>query len=66
MAYKGVAGFQRAELAVQVELASSGLAADENTLAQPSALQTLEMQGLPQIVEAAAERSLGADGAKTR
>ena len=63
MIYKGASGFQRAELEVSIDFASSGLAADARTLQQPGAVQLLELQGLPQIVEAAAVQSLGEQGA---
>ena len=59
MLWNGLGGFQRAELAVPIDLASAGLSADPTVLAQADAVQNLEMQGLPQIVGAAAERALG-------
>ena len=59
MLWNGIGGFQRTELAVPIDLASSGLTADPVVLAQGNAVQTLEAQGLPQIVAAAAEQSLG-------
>ena len=59
MLWNGVGGFQRAEVAVPIDLSSSGLSADPTVLAQANAVQNLEMQGLPQIVAAASEASLG-------
>nr|WP_228244362.1 phosphate ABC transporter permease PstA [Porphyrobacter sp. GA68] len=56
IAVKGVGGFQRVELAVPVDLANSGIAGDATTLAGSGAIQSLEAQGLPQVVSAAAER----------
>ncbi|WP_370177405.1 phosphate ABC transporter permease PstA [Alteriqipengyuania sp.] len=63
MTMNGIGGFQRAELQVPVDFSSSGLAGDEATLSEPSAVQMLEMQGLPQIVAFAAEQNLGEAGA---
>lgn len=59
MLWNGIGGFQRAEVAVPIDLTASGLSADPTVLAQANAVQNLEMQGLPQIVAAAAEGSLG-------
>lgn len=63
MGANGIAGFKRTELAVEIDFAQSGITADPTVLAQPSAMQTLEVQDLPAIVEAAAVQSLGEDGA---
>lgn len=63
MLWNGLGGFQRAEVIVPVDFAASGLSADPSVLAQDNAVQNLEMQGLPQIVEAAAQRALGPDAA---
>jgi phosphate transport system permease protein len=59
MLWNGIGGFQRAEVAVPIDLASSGLSADPSVLAQEGAAQNLELQGLPQIVAAAAEATFG-------
>ena len=61
MLWNGIGGFQRAEVAVPIDLASAGLSADPAVLAQANGVQNLEMQGLPQIVAAAAEQALGPD-----
>jgi phosphate transport system permease protein len=63
MLVNGVAGFQRDELRVPINLATSGIAADASLLASPGAVQSLQLQGLPQVVEAAAEAELGAAAA---
>lgn len=63
MLMNGIAGFQRAELAVTIDFAQSGLDADPVSLSAPSAVQTLEMQGLPDVVTFFAERQLGKDAA---
>ena len=59
MLWNGIGGFQRVEVSVPIDLASSGLAADPAVMAQPNAAQNLETQGLPQIVAAAAEQAIG-------
>ena len=64
MLWNGLGGFQRAEVAVPIDLSSAGLSADPLVLAQANAVQNLEMQGLPQIVAAAAETALGPDAAE--
>ncbi|MEL7689540.1 phosphate ABC transporter permease PstA [Citromicrobium bathyomarinum] len=64
MTINGIGGFQRAELQVPIDFAQSGLAGDQRSLSQPGAIQTLEMQGLPQIVQFAAEQHLGEAGAQ--
>jgi phosphate transport system permease protein len=48
---------------VTVDFPTSGLSGDEISLTAPSALQTLEMQGLQRIVANFAEQQLGKDGA---
>ena len=63
MLINGVAGFQRDELRVPIDLASSGVSADPSLLASPGAVQSLQLQGLPQVVEAAADAELGQAGA---
>jgi phosphate transport system permease protein len=63
MLVNGIAGFQRAELAVTIDFAQSGLAGDATSLTAPTAGQTLEMQGLPKILTLYAEQQLGAAAA---
>lgn len=63
MLTSGVAGFQRDELRVPINLATSGISADPALLASSGATQSLQLQGLPQVVEAAAEAELGTAGA---
>ncbi|KPP89357.1 phosphate ABC transporter permease PstA [Erythrobacter sp. HL-111] len=64
MLVNGVPGLQRAELAVEIDFAEAGVTGDEVSLTAPSAMQVLELQGLPDVVELYAERSLGEDGAQ--
>ncbi|MFM7403578.1 MAG: phosphate ABC transporter permease PstA [Erythrobacter sp.] len=63
MLANGIAGFQRAELAVTIDFPATGIEGDATSLTAPSAMQTLEMQGLPDAVAAAAEQQLGRDAA---
>ncbi len=64
MLINGIGGFQRAELTVAIDFPESGLTGDEVSLTAPSALQVLELQGLPELVARYAETSLGAAGAE--
>ena len=59
MLWNGIGGFQRVEVAVPIDLAASGISADPAILQGPTAAQTLEMQSLPQVVEAAAMTEFG-------
>jgi phosphate transport system permease protein len=63
MLVNGIAGFQRAELAVTIDFPQSGLAGDATSLTAPTSGQTLEMQGLPKILTRFAEQQLGAAAA---
>ncbi|WP_379921570.1 phosphate ABC transporter permease PstA [Erythrobacter sp. R86502] len=63
MLINGIAGFQRAEVEVTIDFPESGLTGDAVSLTAPSAMQTLEMQGLPDIVTFFAEEQLGTDAA---
>ncbi|HTM96642.1 MAG TPA: phosphate ABC transporter permease PstA [Croceibacterium sp.] len=63
MTMNGIGGFQRTELAVPIDFPNAGIAGDANSLSQPSAMQTLEAQGLPAVVRFYAGRALGDDGA---
>ena len=64
MTMNGVGGFQRAELSVPIDFTEAGLAGDSGSLSEPDAVQNLQRQGLPEVVEFFAEQSLGADGAE--
>ncbi len=63
MLVNGIGGFQRAELAVTIDFPESGVTGDAVSLTAPSAMQTLEMQGLPEVIEFYAEQQLGTDAA---
>ena len=62
MLYNGAGGLQRAELRVPIDFAEAGLSVDAVTLEQ-SGVQSLEAQGLPQVVDYFAGEALGEDGA---
>ncbi len=59
MTVNGIGGFQRAEMLVQIDFTEADIAANQNTLSQPDAVQILERQGLPEIVQFFADQSLG-------
>lgn len=63
MLVNGIAGFQRAEMPVTINFVEAGIEGDEVSLTAPSALQTLEMGGLPDVVEFYAAAQLGEDAA---
>ncbi|MXO64634.1 phosphate ABC transporter permease PstA [Altericroceibacterium endophyticum] len=63
MTVNGVGGFQRAELAVPVDFSDTPLALDPSLSRRGDKIQSLERQGLPDIIEANAEKALGKDGA---
>ncbi len=63
MTMNGIGGFQRAELTVPVDFRSAGLTIDAKQLEGHDAIQTLETAGLPMLVDTAAQKSLGAEGA---
>ncbi len=59
MTSNGIGGFQRAELRFPINFTEAGLTVDEAQLSGPDALQTLETDGLPQVVSFAATQALG-------
>ena len=64
MLINGIAGFQRAEMPVTINFAEAGVEGDAVSLAAPTALQTLEMGGLPDVVQFYAAAQLGEDAAR--
>ena len=64
MTMSGIGGFQRVEAEFEIDFSQSGLAGNSETLSERNAAQTLEMQGLPAVVQFYAERALGPDGAE--
>jgi len=53
----------RGELVVTLDFPESGVSGDATSLTAPSASQTLEMQGLPDVVTFNAQQQLGAEAA---
>ena len=63
MLMNGIGGFQRAEVAVEIDFTEAGISGDAQSLSSPGAIQSLETQGLPDVIKFYAERDLGEDGA---
>ncbi len=63
MTINGIGGFQRAELAVPINFAERGVSATAEQLQASSAMDTLEVQGLQELVMQAASEELGETGA---
>jgi phosphate transport system permease protein len=63
MTLNGIGGFQRVELEVPIDFTQAGIAADPATLDQPGAIQTLEAQGLRDVVQYFAQENLGEEAA---
>ena len=63
MTMNGLGGFQRVEMAVTVDFREAGMTVDPRALEQPYPQGVLERAGLPLVIESAAEKALGADGA---
>ena len=61
--FNGIGGFQRAEMAVPVDLAASGIAGDDGSLSGTGGAASLQAQGLPDVVRSAAEAAHGAQAA---
>ena len=64
MTFNGIGGFQRSEVAVPIDFAQAGLSADPATMAGPDAVQSLQGQGLPEVVQYFAQEALGEEGAE--
>ena len=64
MTINGIGGFQRAELQVQIDFSEAGLSADPTAMERPDAVQSLQGQGLAEVVQFFAEQSLGEEGAE--
>ncbi len=63
MLFNGAGGFQRAELEVPIDFTQAGMSVDASGLSQSEALQRLQAQGLPDLVQFAASQHLGDAGA---
>ena len=64
MTINGIGGFQRVELNVPIDFAEAGIAADPTAMQQPDALQSLEAQGLRDVVQYFAQEELGEEAAE--
>ncbi|MEO1220369.1 MAG: phosphate ABC transporter permease PstA [Pseudomonadota bacterium] len=64
MALSGIGGFQRTELAVEVDFVPSGLQLEAAQETPIDTLRMLDDQGLRTVIASAAEQSLGSEGAK--
>ena len=63
MTLNGIGGFQRVELKVPIDFTQAGLTVDPSAMEEPRALQSLEAQGLPEVVQFFAQEALGEDAA---
>ena len=63
MTFNGIGGFQRVEMAVPIDFTEAGIAADPNAMAQPDAVNTLQAQGLPEVVAFFASKEFGEEAA---
>lgn len=64
MLLNGLGGFQRAELAVEVDFVQSGLQAPAEGATPAETMRSLDGQGLQSVVYGAAQKSLGSAGAE--
>lgn len=63
MTFNGIGGFQRVEMDVPIDFTEAGIAADPTAMAQPDAINTLQAQGLPEVVAFFASKELGDEAA---
>ncbi|WP_120717884.1 phosphate ABC transporter permease PstA [Tsuneonella amylolytica] len=63
MVVNGASGFQRAEVQVPIDFTQAGLSIDPTASDQAEIMRSLEGQGLPQVVEFFAAKSLGEQAA---
>ncbi|UAB77044.1 phosphate ABC transporter permease PstA [Erythrobacter sp. SCSIO 43205] len=64
MLMNGIGGFQRVELAVEIDFVQSGLQPIEAGATAPEAMRALDNQGLRSVVYGAARDSFGSEGAE--
>lgn len=64
MTINGIGGFQRVEMDVSIDFTESGLSVDPRAMEQPGAVQSLEAQGLPSVVDYFAQQELGEEAAE--
>ncbi|WP_341712930.1 phosphate ABC transporter permease PstA [Erythrobacter sp.] len=63
MTLNGIGGFQRVEMDVPIDFTQAGIAADPTMMAQPGAVNSLQAQGLPEVVSFYASQALGEEAA---
>jgi len=63
MLMNGIGGFQRVELAVEIDFVQSGLQPPEAGATAPETMRSLDNQGLRSVIYGAAQNSLGVEGA---
>lgn len=64
MTINGIGGFQRAELEVPIDFTQAGISADPAIMGTSGAVQSLEAQGLPEVVDFFASEALGDEAAE--
>ena len=64
MTLNGIGGFQRAELEVPIDFTQAAISADPQTMQGSGAVQSLQAQGLPEVVQFYAVEALGEEGAE--
>ncbi|QZD89851.1 phosphate ABC transporter permease PstA [Qipengyuania aurantiaca] len=64
MTLNGIGGFQRAEVAVPIDFTQAGISADPSVMGTSQAMQSLEAQGLRDVVQYFAIEELGEAGAE--
>lgn len=62
MMLNGIGGFQRVELEVPIDFTQAEITADPAAMGLPGDVQSLEAQGLPELVAFAAQKALGDEG----
>ena len=63
MSINGIGGFQRAELTVPVDFTQAGLSVNPSLSSEREIARSLEMQGLPAVIEFSAQQALGEEAA---
>ncbi|MBX7533541.1 phosphate ABC transporter permease PstA [Qipengyuania sp. 1XM1-15A] len=64
MTINGIGGFQRAELEVPIDFTQAAISVDPQAIQDGNAVQSLQSQGLPEVVQFYAVEALGEEGAE--
>ena len=64
MTINGIGGFQRAELEVPIDFTQAAISVDPQAIEDGTAVQALQAQGLPEVVQYYAVEALGEEGAE--